>query len=94
MKKKRQTLRHWIVTYMPLALLDFLIEEKALDKFLDNQISYLETSYNNDEARKDFMVRSYNDAIKSILLKAFLWFDTPEGSVYWTNLHSKAYTSL
>lgn len=82
--KKQLNYRHRLITKMPMQLLMFLIQEKALSRFIDNIINL-----NNREI----------DANNINLNNAFSWRDDKrfyivyedliEGVEYWVRLYNK-----
>lgn len=74
-------IRHAIVVNMPYALLHFLIEEKALNLYLNRIV--LKTVLN--EVPNFFKYWAPHNYI----MAGFTWKTTAEGHGYWYDLHKK-----
>lgn len=71
--------RHQIVCNMSLKLLQFLIENKVLTKYVNNTLRFNQTTNVRDEYNED-----YRD-----IAHAFIWKETPEGVQFWDKLSNE-----
>lgn len=74
-------IRHGIVVNMPYALLHFLIEEEALNLYLNRMV--LKTALNEGSRFFKFW------APHQYIAAGFTWKTTAEGHGYWYDLHKK-----
>lgn len=82
--KKQKDYRHRLITKMPMRLLMFLIQEKALSRFIDNiiHLNNREIDVNNINLNNAFSWR--NDKRCYIVDE-----DLIEGVEYWIRLYNK-----
>ena len=84
MKKKQLTFRQKIINDMPLALLQILIRNRALDKYMRNVTNDLPSMVEDTETFCTYVLRS-----EHAITNAFIWKYTPEGYYFWKNIHQQ-----
>ena len=85
MRKKQLTFRQRIINNMPLTLLQCLIKNKALDKYVKNVINDFQNTFGGTE---DHFIENILCSIQAISF-AFVWKYTPEGHDFWKNIHQQ-----
>lgn len=85
MKKKQLTFRQRIINDMPLILLQILIRNKALDKYVRNVIN--DPSNIFEEDMEDFC--TYILRGTRAISSAFTWEYTPEGHYFWKSINQQ-----
>lgn len=81
-RKRELTLRELFMFNAPQKLIQFLMKEKVLDKFIKNL--EMDTDLNQC-AKKEIEVRMKQACVSNV----FYWHDTKEGSNFWGNLDCK-----
>lgn len=81
----KATIRHYVTTNMPYKLLSFLIENAALEEYIDNTINQ---GYSLVEKYPNYCKVLWEN-MEMILRGSFQWAATPEGYYYWYDLNKK-----
>lgn len=88
MLKPINNYRHYIICNMPMNFLLFLIENNALNSFVNNVIIYHTEQKSNPAETVRFV---FKHEILHYIFLAFTWSCTAEGFDYWNNLERKWY---
>ena len=79
--KKELSFRHRLVCAMPFSLLQYLIDYKCLDKYLNNTLSESALSFTEMIENSSKVIEQ--ESPKSFFTAAFVWDLSPEGYDYW-----------
>ena len=79
--KKQLSFRHRLVCAIPFSLLQYLIDYKCLDKYLNNTLS--EPALSFIEMIESSSKIAEQKVPKVFFTAAFVWDNSPEGYNYW-----------
>lgn len=100
-------IKYFIRHSMPFGLAEFLRKNKCTEKYINNTYNYLVACCLIRHCSQTKTTKNYRfytnlrrminniyigDSLTSILYGSFIWYRTPEGSLFWSNIYDKAVT--